>query len=258
MTLITGQRSIFEIVGDCAPVPAARDDDSEIARGVVAFVRWLVSLIEAEERRLQAAEARRQRIAAKLRQVDLEDDICATPSPGHFPANSDLCGQPTTCRRISCKWNAVLDLGEPERFDGGYVLRPIILNTGRGDLGRRPAFNVEDQATASNWPAFTDQVLERLDELEALGQDTCCDRVSKRVRAAIEDAEDRDDLLALASLDDVTMVAIGKVLGISDESVRLACRSAEEKLRNMARDGGYAESGDVSDLAEAILFAVDE
>jgi hypothetical protein len=256
MTLISGQRSIFEIVGDCAPVPEARDDDSEIARGVVAFVRWVVGLLEEEERRLQAAEARRQRIAAKLRQVDMAD-AGPTSSRARIPADSTKCGQPTTCRVIGCKWNAVLDYGEPETFDG-YVLRPVILNTGRGDLGRRPAFNVEDQATASNWEAFGEQVLDRLDELEELNQETCCDRVARRVRAAVEEAEDRDDWLALASLDDLTTVAIGKVLGVSDESIRLTSRSAEEKLRNMARDGGYSQDGDVSDLAEAILFGASE
>jgi hypothetical protein len=258
MTLITGQVSLFDSLEDCAPVPEARSTDMEIARGVVAWFRWMGELVEEEERKAQAAEARRRRIVSKLRQVDLvPEEVGDPPRPSRVPANSDLCGQPATCRVLSCRWNTTLDLGEPERFEE-FTLRTITLNTGKGDLGRRPAFNVEEQADAGNWHAFGEQVLERLDEMEADGFPNCADRFAKRVRAALEDAEDRDDWLALASLDDITMVAIGKVLGVSDESVRLACRSAEAKLRNLADVGGYSQDGDLSDLAEAILFGAGE
>lgn len=251
------------LFADCSPVPAARSDDEEIARGVVAFVAWITSLVDAEDQAIRAAESRRSRIASMLRQVDLEDERWKPAK--RVSASSLSCGQPRTCRRISCKWNATLDLGEPEVIDG-FALRPITLNTGWREgapraRGRRPAFGVEEQADRRNWQPFGEQVEAELDAMEDAGFDNCCDRAARRVSAAIEETEDvavnGERQAALEALDHVTTVTIGLILGVSDESVRLASRSAEEKLRNMARSGGYREDGDVADLADAILFGAE-
>jgi hypothetical protein len=215
---------------------------------------------------LAARRERAARIAFKARQATMLAEIEA-PERVRLPVlvpNSDLCGQPTTCRRISCPWNTTLDVGEPEEVDG-KIWRRVVLNTGwregaEPELGRRPAYNVEEQADARTWIAFGAEVEAELDDMEGARFPNCSDRFAKRVRAAVEEAEDtaEDRAAALRALDDTTMVAIGKILGVSDESARLSCRSAEEKLRNMARDGGYSQDGDVSDLAEAILFGASE
>lgn len=214
-----------------------------------------------DEGELEARRARVARIAFKARQATLLAEVENPPRvslPVLVP-NSDLCGESRDCVRITCPHHAALDVGEPEEVEG-KVYRRIVLNTGWREgadpsRGRRPAYNVEEQADLRTWPAFEEEVLAELDAMQAAGFDPCCDRAAKRVRAAREAAEDGDaDRATLQRIDDTTMVAIGRVLGVSDESVRIACRSAEEKLRNLAVDGGYSEDGDVSDLVEAILF----
>lgn len=256
---------------DCPPVPAARSDDEEIARGVVAFVMWLARLIEEEEQRERAAEARRRRVAAKELQVSASEEDRAWWRPGmpraRLPvvrASSETCGQPTTCRRLSCPNNTTLDVGEPEVVNG-RVYRVVTLHQGPLDgrhdpeRGRRPSFTVEEQVDPCHWSPFETQVLARLDEMEAARFSNCADRFARRVRAALEEAEDSAETdeerrEVLAELDDATLVALGRVLGVSDETVRIACRNAEAKLRTWAEEAGYAQGGDVDDLAEAILF----
>jgi hypothetical protein len=271
MSLITEQRSIFEIVEDTAPVAHARSSDEEIARGLVAWWSWLARVVEEEADRVRAAEARRRRVAAKELQEGLTEEERAWWRPGmarvHLPvihASSETCGQPTTCRRLSCPANTTLDVGD-EEIVNGRVYRVVTLHQGPLDgrydpeRGRRPAFNVEEQVDAVHWGPFEAQVLTRLDEMEEAGFSNCSDRFARRVRTALEDAEDSAETdeerrAVLQDLDDATLVALGRVLGLSDESIRLSCRSAEAKLRSWADDAGYTINGDVTDLAEAILF----
>jgi hypothetical protein len=262
---MTGAAQIA-LLADCPPVPAARSDDEEIARGVVAFVTWLVSLVDHEEQRERAAAARRQRIAAKASQRSLDGRTGSSWwLPGddrvHLPVlvpNSDHCGEDIDCERYTCPWHTSLELGEPEVVDGS-VWRRATINTGwreEGDpvRGRRPSFNVEDQADERNWPPFEAALREERRAMREAGHDPCGDRFSKRVRAAREEAEDSVNPLAPQEIDDITVVAVGRMIGTSDESIRLTTNDAFAKLRNMARDGGYGETGDVDDLIEALAF----
>jgi hypothetical protein len=162
------------------------------------------------------------------------------------------------------------------------VYRRTVLNTGwiedsQRKLGRPPSFNTEEQADAAAWGPFGDLTIAELAKMRAAGFDPCTDRAAKRVRAASEEAEEEasaraDEEYADASpdereaakqrmiaaartrLDDTTTVAIGRILGKSDETVRLDTVSARGKIRSWAAEGGYGNDGDMADALDAALF----